>query len=128
MGYSRGKNVNFSTFWTFCFYSLYRRFFFLEYRKRHFSGLYCLKRKFGKTAIFGPKPWVWKNINFSTIWTFCFYRLERRFFVLQYRKRLFPGLYCLKRKLEKWPFLDQSHGVTRLEKCQFFDFLKFSFL
>ena len=128
MGYSRGKNVNFSTFWTFCFYSFYRRFFFLEYRKRHFSGLYCLKRKFAKTAIFGPKAWVWKNINFSTIWTFCFYRLERRFFVLQYRKRLFLGLYCLKRKLEKWPFLDQNHGVTRLEKCQFFDFLKFSFL
>ena len=30
----------------------------LEYRKRHFSGVYCLKRKFGKMAIFGPKPWV----------------------------------------------------------------------
>ena len=34
------------------------RFFGLEYRKRHFSGLNCLKNKVGKIAIFGPKPWV----------------------------------------------------------------------
>ena len=53
-----GKNVNFSTLWTFCFYSLERRFFALEYRKRHFPGLYCLKKKVEKMAIFGPKPWV----------------------------------------------------------------------
>ena len=33
-------------------------FFILEYRKRHFPGLYCLKKKVGKMAIFGPKPWV----------------------------------------------------------------------
>ena len=30
----------------------------LEYRKRHFPGLYCLKRNVGKMVIFGPKPWV----------------------------------------------------------------------
>ena len=51
-------NVNFSTFWTSSFYSLNRRFFVLEYHKRHFPGLYCLKKKIGKMAIFGPKPWV----------------------------------------------------------------------
>ena len=33
-------------------------FFVTEYRKRHFPGLYCLKKKVGKMAIFGPKPWV----------------------------------------------------------------------
>ena len=52
------KNVNFWTFWTSCFYSLERRFFVLEYRKRHFAGLYCLKKKVGKMAMFGPKAWV----------------------------------------------------------------------
>ena len=31
------------------------RFFVLEYRKRHFPGLYCLKRKVGTMVIFGPK-------------------------------------------------------------------------
>ena len=34
------------------------RFFVLEYRKRHFPGLYCLEKKVGKMAFFGPKPWV----------------------------------------------------------------------
>ena len=67
--------------------------------------------------------------NFSTFWTSCFYSLERRFYVFEYRKRHFPVVYCLKKeKLEKWPFLDQNHGLTSLEKCQFFDFWNFLFL
>ena len=49
---------NFSTFYTSCFYSLKRRFSTVEYRKGHYSGLYCPKIKVGKMAIFGPKPWV----------------------------------------------------------------------
>ena len=54
-----------------------------------------------------------------------FYSLERRFFVLEYHKTHFPGLYCLKKKkVQKWPILDQNNGITPLEKCQFFDFLK----
>ena len=32
--------------------------FFLEYHKRHFCGLYCVKKKVGKIAIFPPKKWV----------------------------------------------------------------------
>ena len=55
MGSPVWKNVNFSTF---CFYSLERRFFVVEYRKRHFTGLYFLKIKVGKMVIFGPKLWV----------------------------------------------------------------------
>ena len=39
-------------------YSLERRFFVLEYRKRHVLSEYCQKKKVGKIAIFGPKPWV----------------------------------------------------------------------
>ena len=30
----------------------------LEYYKRHFPDLFCFKKKVGKMAIFGPKPWV----------------------------------------------------------------------
>ena len=58
MGKPPWKIVNFSTFWTSCFYSLERRFLALEYWKRHFSGLWVLKKKVGKISIFGPKPWV----------------------------------------------------------------------
>ena len=52
------KNVNFSTFSTSCFYNLERQFIVLECHKRHFPGLYCLKKKIGKMAIFGENPWV----------------------------------------------------------------------
>ena len=82
-------------------------------------------------AIFGQKPWVnpfGKMSIFRLFELLCFYSLEMRFFVREYRKRLFPVLYCQKNKLEKWPFLDQNHGLTALEKCQFFDFLNFLFL
>ena len=37
---------------------LERRFFVVECRKTHVPGLYCLKKKVGKKAILGPKPWV----------------------------------------------------------------------
>ena len=78
-------------------------------------------------AIFRPKQW--KNVNFSTFWSSCFHGLEKRFFVLEYRKRHFPGLYCQKKKkLLKWPFSDQNNGLTPLEKDQFLDFLKLLFL
>ena len=32
-----------------------------------------------------------------------------------------------KKKLEKWPFLDQKDGLSPLEKSQFFEFLNFLF-
>ena len=58
MGEPLWKNVYVSTILTSCFYSLERRFLILEYGKKHFSGLYCLRRKVGKMAIFGPIPWI----------------------------------------------------------------------
>ena len=33
-----------------------------------------------------------------------------------------------KKKLEKWPLLEQNPGLTPLEKFQFFEFLNFLFL
>ena len=57
MGFCR--NVNISIFWISRFYSQERRFFALEYRKRHCPGLYFLKKKSWKNGHgFGPKPWV----------------------------------------------------------------------
>ena len=37
-------------------------------------------------------------------------------------------LLSKKKKLEKWPIFKQNHGLTPLEKCQFFDLLNFFFL
>ena len=125
------ENINFSTFWTSCFYILERRIFVLKYRKRHFPGLYCFKKKVGKMAIFGRKPWVpwwsnmkllplWKNVNVSTIWTSSFYSLDRRFSVLEYRKRHFSGLYCLKKKVEKMAIFGPKPWVNPFRKMSIF--------
>ena len=75
-------------------------------------------------AIFKPNHGLTplEKCQFFDFWTSCFHSVEKPFFVLEYRKRHFRALYCLKRKLAKWPFLDQNHGLTPLEKCQFFDF------
>ena len=104
------EKCQFFYFWTSCFYSLERCFFVVEYHKRHFSDLFWLKKKVGKMAIFGPKPWVnpsGKMSTFSTFQTFCFYSLERRFFVLEYHKRHFSSPILPKKKSLKnghfWP-------------------------
>ena len=89
------------------------------------------KKKVGKMAIFAPKLFVNLFRKMSILRLFellIFYSQERHFFVLEYRKRHFPCLYCQKKKLEKWPFLDQNHVLTPLEKCQLFQFLNFLFL
>ena len=81
-------------------------------------------------AIFGPKPWVnpiRKMSIFRLFKLLVFYSQERHFFVLEYPKRHFPGLYRQKKNLEKWPFLDQNNALTPLQKCQFFDFSNFLF-
>ena len=129
MGKLLWKNDNLLSFWNSCFYSVERRFFVVEYLKKHFPGLYCLKKKVGKLAIFGTKTKgqpIWKNVKFSIFWICCFYSLEWRFVVLEYRKRNFPveyrkkhfpGLYCLKKKSWKiGHFWDQNQGSTSLEK------------
>ena len=128
-----GKMSIFRLFKLLLFIAYKERFLVLEYYKRHLPCLYCLEKKVGKMAIFGPKPWVnpfgKNNVNFSTFWTSCIYSLERRFFVLEYHKGHYPGLYWRKKK--NWKnghFLDQNHGLTPLEKCQFVDFLDWLFL
>ena len=61
------------------------------------------------------KPWV---IHFGKMSIFRHFELFLFiaqkgffFFVLEYRKRHFPALQCLQKKLEKWPFSDQNHGL-----------------
>ena len=94
-----GKTSIFSLFELLVF-GIERRFFVLEYRKRHFPGLYYLKKKVRKMVIFGPKPWVNFLGKMSIFRFFCTsfsVSLVRRFFVVEYRNRHFPGLYCLKK-------------------------------
>ena len=129
-GLTLWKNVNFLTFWTFRFYSPERSLFVLDHRKTHFPGLQCLKKKVRKMAVFGPKTWVnpLEKCQFFDFLNLFFCSIERCFLVLEYRKRHFSGLYFLKKKSWKsGHFWTKKHGLTPLEKCQFFDFLNFLF-
>ena len=109
------KNVNFSTFWSSCFYGLERCFFVLEYHKTHFPCLHCLKKD-RKMANFGPKPWTnsfGKISIFLTLCTSCFYSLGRRFF----RSRISSSTFSFpilprKKKMKKWPILDQNQSMV----------------
>ena len=115
--------------------------------KKHFTALYCIKKKFQKWPLLEKKAFSWRILRkkkgrkwpfldqnplekcqFSYFMTSCFYSLQRRFFVLKYRKGHFLMLQCLKKKLQKCPFLDQNHGLTTWKKRQFFDFLNLLFL
>ena len=92
--------------------------------KTFYLALLSKKKKFQKWPIFEQNHGLtfWKNVNFSTFSTSCFYCREMRFFVLEYHETHFTYLYSLKKKMEKWPVFEQNHGLTPLEKCQFFDF------
>ena len=82
-------------------------------------------------AIFGLKSWINPFGKISILRLFellVFIAKKGFFFVLEDRKGYFSVLHCLKKKKEKWPFLDQNHGLTPLQKGQFFDFFNFLFL
>ena len=82
-------------------------------------------------AIFGPKPWVnpfGKMSIFRRFELLVFIAYKGVFSFYNSVKDIFLAYIAFKNKLEKWPFLDQNHGLTPLEKCQFFDFLNFLFL
>ena len=107
-------------------------FSFQNIVKDIFLAYLALKKQVGKMAIFGPKPWVNPFGKMSV-----FRLLELLIFIAYIGVFLFQNIvkdiflaYILpkKNKLENWPVLDQNHGLTPLEKFQFFDFLNFLLL
>ena len=127
------KKGNISSFWTSCFYSLERRVFVLEYHKRYFPGLYSLTKKNLEKWLFLDQNHrltpLKKKAIFRVFGLLVFIAQKGVFSFQNIIKDIFLAYIRLQKKnLEKWPFLDQNHGLTRLEKCQFFDFLNFLFL
>ena len=79
-----------------------------------------LPKKKRKMAIFGPKPWFKKMSIF---------RLSELLLCIPYKgvfpfqsmvKGIFLAYVAQKKELEKWPFFDQNHGFTPLEKRSIF--------
>ena len=61
--------------------------------------------------------------------TSVFYSLERRVFLLEYRKKkkMTWPLFPKKKKVGKTAMFEPNYGLTPQKKCQFFDFLNFLF-
>ena len=106
------------------------RFFVLEYRKNTFCWHIALKKD-GKMAVFRPKPWVNPFEKISISWRFellVFIAQNGRFFVLEYRKTHFPGLYCLRKKDEKMAIFWPKPWVNPFEKISIFRLFQVLFL
>ena len=81
------------------------------------------KKKFGTLAIFGPKSWVNPFRKMSVFRLFkllVFIAPERGFFVLEYRKRYFPGLYCQKKNVRKMGIFGPKSCVNPFGKMSTF--------
>ena len=52
---------------------------------------------------------------------FVFIGYKGIFSIYNIAKDIFLAYIAQKKKLQKGPFLDQNHGLTPLEKCQFSD-------
>ena len=76
-------------------------------------------------AIFGPKPWVnpFDKMSIFRLFELSVFIVQKGVFWFQ---NIVKDIFPKKKMLEKWPFLEQNHGLTPLEKCQFLDFLKMS--
>ena len=82
-------------------------------------------------AIFGPKPWVNPFRKMLIIRLFELLVFIPWKFIFSFQNivtNIFLVYIAQKKKLEKWSFFDQKHGLTPLKKCQFFDSLNFLFL
>ena len=81
-------------------------------------------------VIFGPKPWVnpfAKMSIFRLLELFVFIAQKGAFSFQIIVKVIFLTNIALQKRLEKWPYLDQNHGLTPFENLQFFDILNFLF-
>ena len=82
-------------------------------------------------AIFGPKPWVnpIEKMSIFRLFGLLLFIAQKGVISFQnFRKHFFLAYIAKEKKLEKWPFFDQNHGLNPLEKSQFFDLLNFLFL
>ena len=86
-------------------------------------------------ANFRPKPWVnpLQKSQFFDFLNLLFLSPTKAFFRSEYRKTLFPGLYCLKPKDGKMAnfgpkFLQNWTKIAPSQKSQFFHCLNMLFL
>ena len=113
----------FRLFGLFVFIALKDVFSFQNIVKDFFPVLIAFKKKVGKMAIFGPKPWVNPLEKISIFLLFgllVFLAWKGVSFLLEYHKRHFPGIYCLKKKVGKMAIFGPKPWVNPLGKISIF--------
>ena len=71
-------------------------------------------------AIFKPTPWVnpFEKISIFRLFDLVVFIAQKGVYSFyNIVKDIFLAYIAKKKKLVKWPFLDQNHGLTPLEKC-----------
>ena len=84
---------------------------------------YIAKKKVGKMAIFGPKPWVnpFGKMSIFRVFQLLVFIAQKSVFSFQnIIKDIFLAYITFKKNIEKQPIFEQNHGLTPLEKCRFF--------
>ena len=107
-----------------------KAFFRCKISSKTFSQQILPKKNVGLMAFFRVRPWVnplGKMSIFRLFDLFVFIASKGVFQFYNIVKHLFLA-YSAKKNLEKWPFLDQNHGLSPLGKCQFFHCLNVLFL
>ena len=66
-----------------------------------------------------------KKCQFLDFFNFLFLLPRKALFRSRISKNVFLAHIAQKKDMEKWPIFEQNHGLTPLEKCQFFDLLNF---
>ena len=131
MGLPLWKSVHFFYFLKYLFLQLGKAFFCSRISEKTFSWPILPKKKGWNNGHIWTKPCVnplGKMSIFRLFEIFVFIAQKTVFSFQNIVKDIFLAYIGYKEKLEKRPFFDQNHGLTPLEKCQFFDFLNFLFL
>ena len=101
-------------------------FLVLEYRKAHFSRVYCLKIKVGKMAIFGSKPLVnpFRKISIFQLFELLVFIAQKDvFLILEYGKTHFSGQYYLKKKSLKTGHFWSNYPFGKISIFRLFELL-----
>ena len=69
-----------------------------------------------------------EKCQFWDFLTFCALQYNKAFFFLEYCQTHFPSDFAKNNKMEKFQILYQNHGLSPLEKSQFFYFFNFLIL
>ena len=98
-------------FFNFLFLQPGKAFFFLEYRKTHFPGLHCLKKK-------EMEKWSFLHVLF-----FGNIAKENVFYDILGRQNAYLGYKNRKlKKVEKLRFFQRGQPMVLVKKCHFFIF------